>query len=335
VVREFGDKPDTRRLLELFAAGEALLEVYLRDAHIPEETIRYVLKQRDSLLRSLAVDEAYSLPALAADLRDSVSNAMGLEVALVGALRALGFGARHIGGSGTPDGIAGYVMHGVEGRSFTLEAKSSDQVPSLSQLDFAGLRSHYEAEKASGCLVLAPTYPGINDPESEVSKRAVQQKVSCWTVEQLAKVVECAEQRQINAQRIQEIVFNCFMPLDVASAVDRLLADPTYSRRDLYRAVLQALKSLSGRLTGTPRNVMLLAGEISRDEEFAGIDFSEVEMAVTDLARSSKGLLHISEEGTVYVLGDLDELERRVAPLTEMTGPPRRRGTFRDNSSVE
>jgi hypothetical protein len=42
-------------------------------------------------------------------------------------------------------------------------------------------------------------------------------------------------------------------------------------------------------------------------------------------------LLHLSEDGGVYVLGDLDELERRVAALTEMPGPPRRRGTFRDD----
>ena len=226
-------------------------------------------------------------------------------------------------------------MYGLEGRSFTLEAKSSKDVPSLSQLDFAGLRSHYEAEKASGCLLVAPVYPGYEDPDSQVSQRAAQQKVSCWTVPQLAKVVECAENRQINAQQIQNIVFNHYKPSDVANAVDRLLADPTYSGRDLYRAILQALRSLAGRLARTPRNVMLLAGEISRDEGFVGIDLPEVTAAVNDLARASRGLLHISEDGGVYVLGDLDELERRVAALTEMPGPPRRRGTFRDNEDSE
>ena len=87
-------------------------------------------------------------------------------------------------------------MYGVEGRSFTLEAKSSKDVPSSSQLDFAGLRAYYEAEKASGCLLVAPTYPGFSDPESQVSQRAAQQEVSCWTIAQLAKVVECAEHRQ-------------------------------------------------------------------------------------------------------------------------------------------
>jgi hypothetical protein len=332
VVQEFGDKPETRRLLELFAAGEALLEVYMRDAHIPEETIRQILKQRDSLLRSLAMDESYSLPALASQLRNSDTSATELEIALVGALRALGFGARHIGGSGTPDGLAGYQMYGVDGKSFTLEAKSSKDVPSLSQLDFAGLRSHYEAEKANGCLLIAPTYPGIGSPDSQVSLRAAQQKVSCWTIEQLAKVVEEAEHRHINVQHIQEIVFDNYMPLDVARAVNRLLADPTYSRRDLYRAILTALRALAPRLAGTPRHVMLLAAEVSRDADFAGIDVPEVTAATTDLARASKGLLHISDEGGVFVLGDLDELERRVSALTEMPGPPRRRGSFRGDA---
>jgi hypothetical protein len=330
LVQEFGDKPETRRLLDLVAASEAFLEVYLRDAHIDEGTIIYILKQRDSLLRSLAVDEAYALPALAAQLRSSGTNATELEIAVVGALRALGFGASHIGGSGTPDGLASYVIHGVEGKSFTLEAKSSGRVPELSQLDFAGLKSHYEANNANGCMLVAPTYPGITDPGSEVSLRAIQQKVSCWTIDQLARVVEAAEQRQINVKHVEEIVFKSFMPLDVDAAVSALLADPVYSSRDLYRAILGSLRSLAPRLQNTPRHILLLAAEVSRDEAFIGIDTPAIRKAVEDLARASKGIMYITTDDNIYILGDLDELERRVSGLTESETPPRRRGSFRD-----
>ena len=332
VAAEFGDKPETKRALELLAVSEALLEVYLRDAHIPEESIRYVLKQHDSLLRSLAKDEAYSLPALAGQLRDAEESATELEIALVGALRALGFGAEHIGGSGTPDGMASYLMYGADGKSFTLEAKSSGQVPSLSQLDFAGLRAHY-TDKADGCLLVAPRYPGQDDPESQVSIRADLEHVSCWTIAQLARVVEVAEHRQINAQQIQEIVLKTFKPMDVTVAVNRLVAEPGYSRRDIYRGIMTALRSLSPRLINTPRNISMLAVEISRETDFPGIDYAEVREAVSDMARASRGLLHLTAEETVFVLGDLDELARRVSSLTEEAGPPRRHGTFRNGDA--
>jgi hypothetical protein len=334
VFQEFGDKPETRRVVELLAASEALLEVYLRDAHIPEETIRYILKQRDGLLRSLARDESYSLPALARQLQDATDSDTELEIALVGALRALGFGAEHIGGSGTPDGLASYLLYGTGGKSFTLEAKSSRHVPSLGHLDFAGLNAHYDG-KADGCLLVAPKYPGQDDPESQVSIRADKQHVSCWTIAQLAHVVSVAEQRQINAHQIQEIVLNRYRPLDVAAAVRRLVEEPGYSRRDLYRAIMSALRSLATRLLNTPRNISMLATEISREITFPDIDLDEIRDAVNDMARVSRGLMHLTNDDEVFVLGDLHELARRVSSLTEEAGPPRRHGTFRDVTEAD
>ena len=60
-----------------------------------------------------------------------------------------------------------------------------------------------------------------------------------------------------------------------------------------------------------PRNVFLIAGEISLDPRFGSVDTPEGPSAVGGLARSSKGMLHITENGDVHVLGALDELERR------------------------
>lgn len=329
LVREFSDKPESKRLLEALVVAETLLEVYLRIADVPLEVIDELLSRRDGLLRTLALDESHSLAALAGALRDASDRSHDLEIALVGALRALGFIARHIGGSGTPDGSAEYVIHGVKDRSFTLEAKSSDSVPSLGHLDFAGLRSHYEALHAQGCLLVAPSYPGLDDPSSQVSLRAEQQRVSCWTIDQLARVVESAEKRHINASKLQRIVLSAFKPLDVKDAVESLLSEPSYDKADLYRAVLSALASLAPRLKSTPRDVKLVAGEISRDPSFEDVDTPEVRDALLDLAHSSRGMLHVADNEDVHVLGALEELQRRVAHLTGDGPAPRRRGTFR------
>ena len=328
LVQEYSEEPGSRHLLETVAVAETLLEVYLREAAIDGEVVAEILERRDTLLRALAQDESYSLTALAASVRESADVWRDLEVALVGALRALGFSARHISGSGTPDGLANYEIHGAGSVSFTLEAKSSKDVPELSQLDFAGLRSHYEAAEADGCLLVAPTYPGIDDEESEVATRARQQRVSCWTIEQLATVVEAAERREINAVRLQDIVLRSFAPTDVASSIAELLS-PSYDNTDLYSAILDSLVGLEGRLPGTPRNVSLVAGEVSRLDAFGSIELTEISDALVALARSSKGMLHVKDSGEVVVMGQIDELRRRLSHMTGETSGPRRRGTFR------
>ena len=332
LVREFADKPESKRLLEAVVVAESLLEVYLHASDLPAEIIADLLDRRDLLLRSLALDESYSLRALAESLRASSDDPSDLEVALVGALRALGFGARHIGGSGTPDGFAEYVIHGVEEKNFTLEAKSSADVPTLPQLDFAGLRSHYENSQAQGCLLVAPSYPGAADETSEVSARSRQQRVSCWTIEQLASVVEAAERRHINARKLQEIVLNSFTPLEVTAALEKLLSEPLFDKTSLYRAVVRALGDLQPRLRSTQRTVDHIATEISRYEGFETVDTPDVRDAVSDLSRASSGMLYVSDEtGGVFVLGSLDELRRRIAHLTGDSAPARRAGTFKES----
>jgi hypothetical protein len=332
VVREFYDQAESKRLLENLIVAEALLEVYLHIAGIDTEIVNDLLDKRDSLLRSLALDESYSLPALASALRTAADDAADLEVALVGALRALGFTARHIGGSGTPDGVAEYVIHGVEDRSFTLEAKSSVDVPSLGHLDFSGLQSHYDAVGAQGCLLVAPAYPGGNSGDSEVARRSRHEKVSCWTIDQLADVVAAAERRHLTAQQLQSIVLSAYAPVEVAKAVQILLSEPKFDRTDLYVAVIAALADLEPRLPNTPRNVYLLAAEISRYEGFGGVDTPDIIEALKDMSRASRGMLHVTEDNAVYVLGSLEELRRRVTHLTGDSSLPRRRGTFRGNA---
>jgi hypothetical protein len=333
LAREYADKPDSKRLLEAVVVAETLLEVYLYGAGVEPEIIGELLERRDVLMRSLALDESYSLQTLAASLRAAANDSHDLEVALVGALRPLGFSARHIGGSGTPDGVASYLIHGFENIKLTLEAKSSGSVPTLAHLDFAGLHSHYEKNGAQGCLLVSPAYPGAEDAGSEVSIRAREQHVSCWTIELLANVVENAERRQLNARHVQDVVLGSFAPADVDAKVRRLISEPSFDTVDLYQGIIQAIADLEPRLSSTPRNVYLLAAEISRLDRFKLVELADVERALDDLARASKGMLHVTDKQELFVLGTLDELRRRVASLTGEGGGPRRLGTFRAKSN--
>ena len=91
---------------------------------------------------------------------------------------------------------------------------------------------------------MAPLYPGADDPNSQVSQRSEQQRVSCWTIEHLARVVEAAEKRHINAREMQDIVLKKFTPIDVTTAVDQLLSTPSFDKQELYQAVIAALTQL-------------------------------------------------------------------------------------------
>jgi len=332
------ESPEARRLLEVMVTAEAMLEVYLREADVDPRVVAYVLSRRDQLLRSLSRDELYSLKAIATSIRDARDSANDLEIAVVGALRSLGFVAKHISGSGTPDGEARYEVYGPERVSFTLEAKSSADVPSLGNLDFAGLRQHYEDKRdegAAGCLLVAPDYPGRDEPEEgQVGKRATTQNVSCWTAEGLASVVEAAEVRHITAEQIQKIVLTQFTPAQVESAIEELLSDPGWTRRDLYVAILESLVALEGHMPNTPRTVDMLAAQIAMRSGFAGIERSDVLDAAEQMAQASKGMLHVTRsDGAIRVPGALDELRRRLKDMTGEDGKPRRRGTFRNRDS--
>lgn len=317
-------------LLEDVVTAEVLLEVYLREYQVPPHTIGEVLERRDALLRSLARDHPFSLKAIAGALRDAATNKYDLEIAIVAAVRALGFVATHIGGAHEPDGLARFSDYPTGQKKITLEAKSSGDVPSLSHLDFAALDEHVQLKKAQGCLLVAPAYPGSTKEDNAAANRAQRLKISCWTIEQLAKVVEVAESRHVTAQQVLDIVLICFSPDQVTRGIERLFEKPTWEIRHLYRGILEAFRSLDNRLKDTPRSVTLVAGEVSARPEFSGIEYKDVEKAVQELVSASQGLLTLSNSGNILIHGSYEEIERRLSGLTGQSGAPRRPSTFRD-----
>lgn len=317
-------------LLEDFVTAEMLLEVYMRERHIQPHLIGGILEQRDKLLRVLARDRSYSFEAIAQYLRQSADDEHDLEIYLVVAMRALGFTASQISGAGKPDGIALYTDYPGDEKRLTLEAKSSSKVPSLQQIDFAALKSHKQDFGADGCLLVAPSYPGsTREDYSEAAKRAVEQEISCWTVEQLARFVEAAEDRHLNATHVIEIVETSFTPEQVKKAIDEQLSKPTWNNRRLYQGILKVLKDLDGHLTDTVRSVDLIAGRIINEDGLGGVLGKDVKKGVIDLAGASKGGMTVRDRN-VRLHVSIEELERRVVHLTRpQSTSPRRISSFR------
>ncbi|WP_198169506.1 ATP-binding protein [Herbidospora daliensis] len=327
VVANDDDAP-SRKLLEDVVSAEALLEVYLREHGVSKNVIGEILEQRDQLWRSLVRDNIYSLAAISRNLLDSAKDERDLEVNLVVAARALGFVAKHLSGATNPDGIARLTDYPNGEKKITLEAKSSVEVPSLSAIDFGGLREHVVNERADGCLLIAPSYPGQSRDDNAAARRADDLKISCWTVRQLSSVIAAAESRHLTAQHVLDIVLTKFRPSDVESAVATLLSESKPNNRALYGAVIKALWSVEKRLVDRPRTMEIVATAVSMQPGFEEVRGTDVNRAIVDLAGASRGAMEISGE-RIILRTSIDELARRVGQLVGDPGPVPGPGTFR------
>ena len=330
LVEEFGDEEGgrTRELIELVATSEAMLEVYLREAGVEPPRVRQIIDKHDQLLRSLAQERAHSPAALAKAIRASQYHDKELEASLVTAMRLLGFSSEHVSGSGTPDGTAEFY-DGERTVKLTLEAKASGtgSAIELPQLGFDGLRSHADAEKADGCLLVAPAYPG--DPSTgEAARRARSNRISCWTVEQLAQVVEATQRRHLTTKDLLDIVLLRHDPAAVTDSIDRLLTEPGWSELDLRSAVLDTAIELSRRVAGEPPDERAILLTISGGSMFQGLTRDAVHDALETLARGSAGGLFVAADRKVYLRVGADELRRRTAGLVAQQATPLRSGPF-------
>lgn len=329
LIREYVDDPRARRLLEDFVTAEAMLEVYLREAGLPLSTIGTILEGRDKLIRALAKNQSYSLKNIAREIRSAYGDKDDLEVALVAAMRSFGFIAKHVAGAGKPDGLARFYPRPGLLKKYTLEAKSTNAAaPSLSAIDFAGLVEHRRNENADGCILVAPSYPGADDASAS-ERRAKDGKISCWTVEDLARVVEAAETRHISAVRISEIIEAQFAPSDVHAEVERLLSEPNGDMHELEQEILDVIERASGQPLGAALDVAFIHGQLSMVR--SDINRQQVAEAAENLARKSSGLLRVRDQD-VILLGAPTEIRRR---LPNVSSGGRRGGDFTGSGSDE
>jgi hypothetical protein len=330
-VNAHSDNPRSRVLLEDVVTAEALLEIYLRERAIPNHIIGEILEKRDKLLRGLAKDHPYSNKGIAAELRDSSENDHELEVNLVIAMRALGFTATHIAGANEPDGIARFTDSQNRERVLTLEAKSSKKVPQLSQFDFAGLQEHSMRHEAQGCLLLAPSYPGLSRAnDSSAAVRAREANVSCWTIDHLCRVLLATDNRHITAKDIYDIVTSKFTPDDVQQAIDELLSSTTIENRILYVEIISAIKEMKDLLPDESRNIHQISTIVAYRLKSRGHQPSQKDIvkALKELSGASKGgLIIVDDDVTINV--SLEELERKASDLTGEIGKPLENSNFR------
>lgn len=329
LIREYADNERSRRLLEDFVTAESMLEVYMREAGIPLSVIGSLLESRDRLIRSLAKNQSYSLKNIAFEIRAAFGDKDDLEVALVAAMRSFGFIAKHVAGAGKPDGLARYYPKPGLQKKYTLEAKSTNaSAPSLSAIDFSGLIEHMKNEEADGCILVAPAYPGADDA-SAAERRAKEGRISCWTVEDLARVVEAAESRHLSAARIGQIIETQFAPSDVRAAVAELLAEPNGNVQEIELDILDIIDRASAQPLGASLDFAFIHGQLSVTRH--GVNRTQVEDATENLARKSNGLLRIKDQD-IIVLGSGNELRRRLS-IPESGG--RRGGNFTGSGQDE
>ena len=310
IVLAYAHDKASKRLLEDFVTAEALLEIYFSNANkLPTYDVGDVLEKRDSLLRKLVREEAYSNRAIAQFLRDAATNPADLETRLVSAVRAIGLNAKHISGKGQPDGLAR-----LNGQRITLEAKSTEsgKPPSVVTIDFAGLRSHMRQSKAAGCLLVAPAYPGQTKEDNEVAERSQENKISCWTVEQLATFVEDIERRQFTARDLLDIVLNCYKPGDVTTKLEEI-ASRAVKNRSLYGAVWEALQSLEDSMTNEPPTVIMIRTLlVTLNSEFRGFGEEDVVNAIQEMSGLTHRGIVLNDKNEVLLQISLDELKNRL-----------------------
>lgn len=331
--KEHMHKPASRALLEDFVTAEALLEVYLRERRVHPQVVGALLEQRDALLRALAKDHPVSPKAIADEIRNSAADKYDLELALVAAARCLGFSAKHIAGSGQPDGLASFTdPSGVEVK-ITLEAKSTiNSVPGLGAIDFSGLVEHQKKSNASGTLLVAPNYPGGED--GAVAFRSDDGRISCWKVEDLARLVESAERFHISAAKVLEIVISCFSPDEVKKAVDKLLSPNSEDRHRLYSAVLATLIKRPSRTTPESFTANFVWSRLTVEPQWEDLTPEDVCAMLREMAVHSKGLVHLKGDGPtmqIIILGHMEEVGRRLSEAASMPLSPRRPSQFRES----
>jgi hypothetical protein len=133
--------------------------------------------------------------------------------------------------------------------------------------------------------------------------------------------------------RVKPRTINRFSPDEVTLAIDRLFEQPAWNRDQLYRAILDALKQLQGRLADKPRTVDMVATLVSSRSEFPNIESSDVEQAVRELTSTSQGGI-ILRGGSIVARVSLEEIERRLRGLIGTSGEPRRGSQFRETESA-
>ena len=109
----------------------------------------------------------------------------------------------------------------------------------------------------------------------------------------------------------------------------RLLERTVWHPGDLRRAVVEAIASLEGRMRNSPRDVSMITTTVTLDPAFETVNTTDVRDVLIELAHTSRGMLHLTDDDKVSVHCSLEELRRRLANHVETNATPRRKAPFR------
>lgn len=230
-VANYSDSYKNRTPLENIVITEVLTEAFLYELGLDDTLTNAVIRRRDKTLRDLAFADKEGIPAVAQMLHDALSNPIGLEDAVYRSLLALGFEVSKIGGTGTPDGIAtaalGYMSEDNQ-RAYTLtyDAKSTSKNRiQAGTAKLSGLKRHQSDYNATYCLEVAIGYEGQDDPESAISKEAIEQKVTVMKASDLALLLLYSIPNHLGLTKLRELFETCYSPIQVSKWVKDFVED--------------------------------------------------------------------------------------------------------------
>ena len=211
--------------LEFVAVTEVLTEAHLYELGLDESIVNNIVRTRDNTLRELALSNRQGAPIVAQMLKDSLSSPSGLEDSVYNAFLALGFEASKIGGNGKPDGkadaILGYDEQKEKNYSLTYDAKSTlDEKISAGATELSAIKRHQLDYGAQFSVVVAIDFEGADDPESAVSKEAIEQKVTVMRAKDLMRLLLLWAPHQIGLLKLRNLFETCHTPAEVTQWVD-------------------------------------------------------------------------------------------------------------------
>ena len=237
-VAHFADEFHDRKKnlpLELFAMAEILLEAGLHDANIDDSAVSTVLDSRDELLRYLARSSgARNSITVAQGLMASLTNAKGLEIALVEVFQQLGFEAVPKAAKDEQDGLAEAFLpageHGKTQYRVSLEAKSKEKPGGKvkkSGVEVSTIARHRDEAECDFAIVVGPDFETGADDLGAVMREIQADRVAnpakgitLMRAKDLARLVRMAPIKRVNLAKIRELLATCQSPTDAEKWVD-------------------------------------------------------------------------------------------------------------------
>lgn len=227
-IANYSDSYKSTLPVQFIAITEVLTEAHLYELGIDESSVNSIMRRRDNTLRKLSLSDREGAPVVAQMLKDSIADSTGLEDSVYRAFLALGYEAKKIGGSGTPDGKADAILGYSDSDrsnnySLTYDAKStSAKKIQAGTTRLASIKRHQIDYNADFSVVVSIDFEGAEDPESAVSKEAKQQKVTVMRVKDLIRLLLLSAPKQIGLLKLREMFETCHTPAEVAAWVDKV-----------------------------------------------------------------------------------------------------------------